>query len=124
MENLKQYLRKDKHWKLQYSCLSINYLCFAEIAANKANVLRLIDVLTVFIKQEQAKVKEVKNMRDGCCKNDNQSWVGKYPIQIYDLIATQKAKEDNRGKMKNKRQAVQYAFEWQKSEDGQQYNHV
>ena len=50
-------------------------------------------------------------------KDDNSIWAGKYPIQIDSFLATWKPKRDNRGEMKYKRQTVQYAFEWQKSED-------
>lgn len=55
--------------------------------ADKDNVSELVDALIVFIKQDQAKVKEIKSMRDGYCKDDNSSWVGKYSIQIHSSIA-------------------------------------
>lgn len=57
-------------------------------------------------------------MRNKHYKNDDSSETGNYPIQIYSLIATQKAKGDNREKMQYKYQAVQYVFERQKSKDG------
>lgn len=43
----------------------------AETAADKASVTELIDTLAVFIKQQQAKVKRIKNMLKKCCKDDN-----------------------------------------------------
>lgn len=50
MENLKQHFEKDEHWKLQHSCLSINYQCLARTVVNKADIIGLIDMLAVFIK--------------------------------------------------------------------------
>ena len=77
MEDLKWHLGKDECRKLQYSCLSTNYWCLAETAANKAGVPRLVDALAVFIKQERAKVKRVESALNKHRKNDNLSWAGK-----------------------------------------------
>lgn len=54
--------------------MNTSYWCFAEITANKASVLRLVDILTVLRKQERAKVKEIESTFDKYCKDDNLSW--------------------------------------------------
>ena len=96
----------------------------AETAADNSGVPGLVDALSVFIKQERAKVKEIESTLNKHCKDDNSSWAGKYPIQIHSSIATWKAKRDNGRQMQYKCQAVQCAFEWQKSEDGWRRDHV
>ena len=78
----------------------------------------------MFIKQEPAKDKEVENTCNGRCKDDDSSWADKYPIQIHSLIATWKAKGDNRREMQYKHQEVQCAFEWQKTKNGWRRDHV
>ena len=88
MEDLKWHLGKDECRRLQYSCLSTNYWCLAETAADKTGVSGLVDALAVFIKQEQAKVKRVESTPNKRCKDDNSSWAGKYFIQIHGSIAT------------------------------------
>lgn len=67
--------------------------------AKNTNVLGLINVLIVFIKQKQARVKKVKNTVNKHYKNDNSSWPGKYSIQMHDFIAMKKAKKDNKRKI-------------------------
>lgn len=80
MKDLKQQFEKNECWKLQYSCLSTNYWYLGEIAVNKAGILKLIDVLSIFIKQKQTKIKKVENTLNKRYKNDNSSWAGKYSI--------------------------------------------
>ena len=87
MEDLKWHLGKDECRRLQYSCLSTNYWCLAETAADKAGISGLVDALAVFIKQERAKVKGVESTLNKRRKNDDSSWAGKYPIQIHGFIA-------------------------------------
>lgn len=58
-----------------------------ETTANKAGVLGLVDFLAVFIKQKQAKIKEIKSTLNKHCKNNNSRWISKYLIQIYGFIA-------------------------------------
>lgn len=70
-EDLKQHFRKYKCQRLQYSCLSTNYQCLAETIANKANVLKLIDVLAVFIKQERTKIKAIESPLNKYFRNNN-----------------------------------------------------
>lgn len=41
----------------------------------------------MFINQKQVKIKKVKNMLNNRRKDENLSWVDKYPIQIYNFIA-------------------------------------
>ena len=84
----------------------------------------MVDALAVFIKQKRAKVKGVESTLNERRKDDDSIWASKYSIQICGSIATWKAKGDNGGEMQYKHQAVQYAFEWQKSEDGWQRDHI
>ena len=77
---MKWHLGKNECRRLQYSCLSTNYWCLAEIAADKAGVPGLVDALAVFVKQKQAKVKEVENTPHKCRKDENSSWGSKYTI--------------------------------------------
>lgn len=58
-----------------------------EIVANKASILKLVNILIIFIKQKQAKIKKIENTLKNCCKDNNSSWINKYSIQIYGLIA-------------------------------------
>lgn len=44
-----------------------------ETLVNKAGILRFIDILLVFIKQDQAKAKKVKNIKDKQYKEDDLS---------------------------------------------------
>lgn len=39
-----------------------------EIIVNKADILRLINALAVFIKQKQAKIKKIENVGNKQCK--------------------------------------------------------
>ena len=48
--DLKWHFGIGKHWRLQYNCLSTNYWCYTETAADKASVPRLVGALVVFIK--------------------------------------------------------------------------
>lgn len=73
IKDLKQHFGKDERQRLEYSYLSTNYNCFAETAPNKAGVLGLMDTLVVFIKQKQAKIKEVKSMCNKHHRNNNNS---------------------------------------------------
>ncbi len=74
--------------------------------ADKAGVPGFIDALAVFIKQEQAKAREVGNVGDERHKKTNSSWARKYPIQVHGSITTWKAKGDDRGQVQYERQAM------------------
>ncbi len=63
-EELKWYIEKSEWLRLGRSRLSCNYWCLAGTAADKASVPGFIDVLAVFIKQEQAKARETDNVGD------------------------------------------------------------
>lgn len=93
MKDLKQHFGKDECQKLQYNYLSTNYWYLAKIVTDKTNIPGLVDALTVFIKQEQAKVKGIENMCNGYYKDDNSSQADKYSIQIHSSIAIQKIKK-------------------------------
>ena len=54
--------------------------------ADKIGVLKFIDALAVFIKQEQAKVRSVDNVGNKQYKEANLSWVKKYPIPVHGSI--------------------------------------
>ena len=90
----------------------------AETRVDKAGVPGLIDALVVFIKQKGAKVRGKESASNKHQKEDNSSWARKYPIQIHGSIITWRAEENNREQVQYDCQAVQYAFNWQKSEDG------
>ena len=68
----------------------------AGTAADKAGILGFIDVLAIFIKQEQAKARGVENAKDEQRKEANSSCVKKYPIQVHVSITMWKAKCDNK----------------------------
>ena len=82
----------------------------AEIAANKAGVPGLMDVLAVLIKQKRAKVKGEESVSNECRKKDNSSWARKYPIWIHGFIIMWRAKGDNGRQVQYERQEVRYAF--------------
>lgn len=63
-----------------------------ETIANKTGILKLVDALAIFIKQEYVKIKGVKNTFNKYYKNNNLIWVSKYSIQIYSFIAMWKTK--------------------------------
>ncbi len=123
-EELKWYIEKSEQLRLGNSWPSCNDWYLAETAADKASVPRFIDALAEFIKQKRAKAREVNNVGDVRYKEANSSWARKYPIQVHDSITTWKAKVDNGGQVQYKRQAMRWAFEWQKSEEGWQRDHV
>ncbi len=51
-EKLKQYIEKSERLKLGHSRFYYNYWYLVEIAVDKASVLRFINALVVFMKQE------------------------------------------------------------------------
>lgn len=67
-----------------------------ETIVDKAGVSRFINVLKVFIKQERAKIKRVRNIGDSQRKKADSSLARKYLIQVYSFITTWKAKNDDR----------------------------
>ncbi len=80
-------------------------------AADKTGVLGFIDVLAVFIKQEQAKPRKVYNVANKQLKEANSSWARKYLIQVDGSITKWKAKDDDGRQLQYKRQVIQYAYE-------------
>lgn len=81
---------------------------------DKAGILRLINVLAVIIKHEQAKIKKVENILNKHFKNNNLSQTGKYFFQIYGFIIICKGKKINKGEIQYKQQVIEYIFELQK----------
>lgn len=73
IKDLKWYFRKNEYLKLQYSHLSTNCSCLTKLTADKAYVLRLVDALAIYIKQEQAKVKKLKSTFNKRYKDYNSS---------------------------------------------------
>lgn len=72
-EELKWHIEKNEWEKLQYSRFSSNYWYLAKTIVDKAVVPGFIDILVIFIKQEQTKAKEVDNAKDKQCKEVNSS---------------------------------------------------
>lgn len=99
VKELKWYIKKNKHVRLQHSQLNSNHFWLAEIAANKAGVPGFIDRLVVFIKQKWAKAKEKKNAGDEQYIEADSSWPRKYLIQLHNSITIWKAKGANRGQV-------------------------
>lgn len=79
-------------------------------AADKAGIPRFTNALMVFIKQEQIKVKVVKNTLNNRCKNDDLGWANKYLVWIYDFIAMWKIKSVNEREIQYNCKVVQFAF--------------
>ena len=87
-EELKLYIEKSGWPRLKHSQLSYNYWCLTGRIADKAGILGFIDALAVFIKQEQAKAKGIKNAEDEQYKEADLSWAKNYPIQVHSSITT------------------------------------
>ena len=79
-KDLKCHMRKDTHIRLRHSWLSSNYWYLAETAADNVGVPGLINTLAVFIKQEQAKVRDIESAFNKRQKKDDSSWTKKYLI--------------------------------------------
>ena len=123
-EDLKWHVGKDERIRLRHSRLSSNYWHLAKTTANKAGIPGLIDALAVFIKQKRANIRGKESASNKRQKKDNSSWARKYLIQIHGFIITWRAKGDNERQVQYKRQAVHYTFNWHKSEDDWQRDHV
>lgn len=63
-EELRQYIEKSEQLSLKYSQFHCNYWYLIRIAANKADILGFINKLAVFIIQNQAKAKRVRNIKN------------------------------------------------------------
>ena len=83
----------------------------AEIAADKAGFLGLLDALAVFIKQKRAKIKELKNTLNKYYKDDNSNWASKYLYPDPWFHSYTEDHKNNKKEIQTKRQAVQYIFE-------------
>lgn len=85
-------------------------LLFYQKIAYNADILKLINILVVLIKQKQTKVKKVENRFDKHYENNNLSQVGKDFIQINNFLAIQNVKKDNKREMQNKHSVIQRIF--------------
>lgn len=77
---MKYYIERNKWLRLKHNHIRCNNLCLVETVVDKACILGLINILVVFIKEEQAKAKKVENAGDKQYKKTNLSWVKKYFI--------------------------------------------